>query len=357
MGDGFEGFDGQKSIDVSDEGLAARGWEPESMAGDEPVEAVEETIEEDPVEQEEPADEVEEEVEGEPAGDGGHVPDVDESIPDELRGKTPAELAKMVLDSQSELGRRSGEIGELRKSVEQMQQQQQLYAQQMLSIQHEDVADDLLESAEASPAKAVQAYNEAMTLLDNNAIDIGTVEQIVEKTYEVDPRLARMMERDFDRRMTRAEIMGTIHERFQQDVQPVQEFTRQQAIQLASAELYNADADTAAYQQEIIQTFADPELGKTDPMIANLQHLYSQARTAPQIKQLMQAALELHRGRNPIKSTRYSQSMEQRKVDEQVETGSGLTPEPATEEEAYRQSVFKAKQPADQLFANFGAGG
>lgn len=42
----------------------------------------------------------------------------DEEIPEEYRGKTPAQLAKMLKDSQSLIGRQGSELGELRKKVD-----------------------------------------------------------------------------------------------------------------------------------------------------------------------------------------------------------------------------------------------
>jgi hypothetical protein len=42
----------------------------------------------------------------------------EEELPDEYRGKTPAQLAKMLKDSQSLIGRQGSELGELRKKVD-----------------------------------------------------------------------------------------------------------------------------------------------------------------------------------------------------------------------------------------------
>lgn len=46
------------------------------------------------------------------------TPTPDEEIPEEYRGKTPAQLAKMLKDSQSLIGRQGSELGELRKKVD-----------------------------------------------------------------------------------------------------------------------------------------------------------------------------------------------------------------------------------------------
>jgi hypothetical protein len=46
------------------------------------------------------------------------APVVEDDIPAELKGKTPAQLAKMYRDAQSVIGRQGGELGELRKHAD-----------------------------------------------------------------------------------------------------------------------------------------------------------------------------------------------------------------------------------------------
>ena len=46
------------------------------------------------------------------------TPEPDEDIPEKLRGKSPAELAKMYTELEKTMGRQSGEVGELRKLVD-----------------------------------------------------------------------------------------------------------------------------------------------------------------------------------------------------------------------------------------------
>lgn len=55
-----------------------------------------------------------------PAPKAGEQPAkaADEEIPEEYRGKTPAQLAKMLKDSQSLIGRQGSELGELRRKVD-----------------------------------------------------------------------------------------------------------------------------------------------------------------------------------------------------------------------------------------------
>lgn len=52
------------------------------------------------------------------------IPDPDEDVPEQYRGKSKSELAKMLKDTQSQIGRQSNEIGEMRKVFDQFVQTQ-----------------------------------------------------------------------------------------------------------------------------------------------------------------------------------------------------------------------------------------
>lgn len=53
-----------------------------------------------------------------PAAAAPAKPDAEDDTPEELRGKTPAQLAKMYREAQSLIGRQGQELGELRKKVD-----------------------------------------------------------------------------------------------------------------------------------------------------------------------------------------------------------------------------------------------
>lgn len=64
------------------------------------------------------ADPATEEEEDEPQAKPAKAAPVEDEVPDELKGKTPAQLAKMYRDAQSVIGRQGNELGDLRRTAD-----------------------------------------------------------------------------------------------------------------------------------------------------------------------------------------------------------------------------------------------
>lgn len=338
--------DNTEALDVSDAALDKRGWESDGTneIGD-PV--VEEAVEEEEVVAEEAAAEEPHVADSEAAAveaavESGEVIAADDGLPTHLKGKSPQELAVMLMEAQSHIGRQSNEVGDLRRAMDQMQQNLQLQQQQFNGMQQANVAEEIVGSAD-DPELAKAAYAQAIDLVDRGALDIGTVEQLIARTMDVDPKLANMMQRDFDRRLITAQAQQMIQQQMQQVQQqyrPMQEFSYQEAVRAASNKVY-ADPEFGdelkAYGPEVLEMLKGKHLGSTPQ----------------EIEVVIKNAVTAARGVNPIKSASYQKLLASQKQDQQVEEGSGAAPRVGSEQQI-RDSVFKRKDPADKLFAGFG---
>lgn len=259
--------------------------------------------------------------------------DDDVDIPENLRGKTPAELAKIIADSQAFISRQGTEIGELRKMVEQIQSTaEQQYAQEMApSVEFIDTVED-----------GVGAYHEAMNLLDQGFIGPEAIDEIIDAVRDLDPSIAARMDRDFGMRLARAEMTT--------QMAPVIEQSYHASLQAATAQV-NADPDATAYREDIVRIVQNPANLVEHQIAAAYQH----ARTASDIADALKAALTVARGANPVKSASYKQQLAASKQNEQVEGGNASAAEkPRTEEELIRESLLSTRSGADSLFSDFG---
>ena len=336
MGDDIFGTIESEGVDTTDEGLADR-WE-EDTTQSEPQSAIEQELsdEADDDKADDGADSEGIALDGEE--DNTSDPAGAEDIPDALLNKTPAELAKMVSDSQSELGRRSGEVGDLRKLIEQQQEQLQQLTSHLQSQSYQDDGIDTSGWEEDLRDNPQAVYQQALELLDNGQIDIGQMEEVLEAASEMHPRLGRAMSRDFDRRIVLAEVG--------QQMQPVQQEQSRNVIQSVVKELWNSpDANTAADIQEY-----NEEISRMFPNGQGLAGL-----PAEQVRAKLQQALVVVRGNDTTRSSQYKTALAALKADSTVEGGTPSAKESAkTEEDLMREAVFKQrkKDPSEALFAS-----
>lgn len=352
---GFE-IGGGEGIDLSDAALEARGWESDGAVDpaevpaeddvvvsepSEDVEAAEASIEGAGEASEDVADEASEEVEAEGESEAFE-------IPDKLKGKSAEELAKMFADLESHTaGRQANEIGDLRSIVEQQNAQLELLREHLASQASAQTADDLPDLVRANPTGI---YQQALSALDNGHVNIDTVEQVIEEVFAVADelaedgdteaarhytRLARSMERDFDRRMTLAQAQAT--------QEPLQKQAKQLAYEKGVAAFFNqpdADekADAFTYKQDVTNLLKGKDLGSTPEQVAST----------------LREALIYVRGQNPTRSAAFQKQQAALKGSAQAERGNtDPPPKTLTEEERIRNQVFSSKDPAKDIFATF----
>lgn len=337
-------------IDVSDEALDARGWEPEGVA------SLDESVvepEADPT----PSDDVEapeESTEDAPEADEEETPeeqpepdpeDVFE-LPEKLAGKSAEDLAKMYLELEKQRGGQTNELGELRTFVEQQTQQIELLRDHLARQAQSETADDLVEMVRQNPQGI---YQQAVRALDQGQITIDVVEEVISEVRGIADELAedgetgaarqyndlaRAMERDFDRRLTIAQAQAT--------QAPLQAQAKQQAYEKGVAGFFNPAAedyaDAITYQQDVTNLLKGKDLGDTPEAV----------------QATLKQALIYVRGQNPTRSAAFKAQQEKLKGAAQSERGSAEpAPKPLTEEEKIRQSVFNRKDPGAKIFESF----
>ena len=256
-------------------------------------------------------------------------------IPEQFRGKSPAELVKIIQDSQSMVNRQGNEIGELRKAVEAIQ-----------SAQQQAAAAEAVPASEyiATEQDGLLAYREAIGMLDRGEIGPAAIDDIIDVVRDLNPVTAAKMDRDFGMRLARAEM--------HQQMAPVIEQSYNDALRQATMNV-NADPDAEAYREDLVRIVQQPaSLVEHQVAVA-----YQQARTAPEIEGALKAALQIARGANPIKSAAFKQDLAKRKQNEQVEGGNASQAQvPKTEAEQIIDGLLNPQTKAADLFAGFGGG-
>ena len=322
------GDDTSGNLDVSDEALADRWEEVESFDADPPAEGEEADAE---------AAEEEPEAEGdEQADDGAEVEEADDSLPEDLAGKSPSELAKIIADQRSMIARQSNEVGEVRKAIEQQQLALQQLQQQQAAAYYDD--DEDLSDIITDTVQAERMYQQGLQALAQGQVAPAVIEEIIDATHAVDPRLAGRMGRDFAMRIARAEMLA--------QMEPQIQTSREYAVRQASNALYADETlgpDAKAYESEIIEVLKGQPLGNTPA----------------EVLQTMKSALIHVRGLDPSKSlAARSARLEAEKLNGRVEEGSAEAPAPVTEADRFKQSVFehRARSGGNDLFAGFGGG-
>lgn len=287
--------------------------------------------------------EADDEVDEEPA-----ALDPDE-LPAHLAGKSPAELAKIVQDSQTQIGRQSGEVAELRRiTTEQADQIRELigYLQQgppEPQVDTSDLVSQALDNPQAAYAQAIRLVNDGHATPD-------LVEDIIEAVEDLSPKLARQMDRDFTRRMTTAELRNEFKKELDERVTPLANSDYQAQVNAATASLYNDPAlgeDAKAYEKEVVAMVVQKDAdGKVLPI----------GKDAREIRAKLEAALVVARGNDPTRSSQYKKALAALKGDAQTEGGGSGDPKPAKKSEAdvYRDRAFaksKDRDPGAALFA------
>lgn len=321
--------DPQTEPDLSGEAL---NWEPddtfEELRGDSLPSADEDADTNDDAEEAQSEEEQTDEVEndGEPVA-------TEDDLPEAFRGKTAAELVKIIQDSQSFVAKQGGEIGELRKLVDEVRQRQSAPA----PTQYAPPSDYIHDTQDG-----LIAYREGVQLLDQGQIGPEAIDEIIDVVREIDPATAAKMDRDFGMRLARAEMNVSMA--------PVMQQSYDIALQQATAQV-NADPDAEAYREDIVRIVQNPQsLIEQQVAVA-----YQQSRTAPEIAATLQAALQVARGSNPTKAAGYRAALEQAKLNEQVESGNSAPAEtPTSLEDQIRNSLLAPADPGAQMFAGFG---
>lgn len=258
----------------------------------------------------------------------------DPNLPEHLKGKTVAELAKMFVNAEQMAGKQTGELGELRKLVEAQSQQLEQITQQQRAIAADGYSDEL---ASHAPIDPMTAYARGLELLNDGKIPVGAVEQIIDAAHEIDPVAARRMERDFAMRLARAESLQSVQQVMQQQ-QPAQQYAYEGMVREATQALWDHEQlgpDAKAYAADIEVALRGQHLGNSPREIATRLH----------------SALVAARGADPTKSVAYRQALEQSKANAQVEAGGSEPEQRLTEEDLIRQKIFGRSEPADLLFA------
>lgn len=318
--DTFDGLEGEASLPSDDEGQNANTNDGD-VSDIEVVEGDEDGANEQEV--------------GEIAEELAAADDAD--IPEAFRGKTAAELVRIIQDSQSHIGRQANELGQLRQMVEevrQMQQQAQPQPQMAPASEYIHDTDD-----------GVRAYREGVSLLDEGRVGPEAIDEIIRTVRQFDPDTAAIMDRDFGMRLARAEMNV--------QMAPVVQQSYELALRQATAEV-NQDPDAQSYRDDIVRMVHQPQtLAEQQIAVA-----YANARTATDIKSALTAAIQLARGADPTKSHHYSALLQQQKQNEQSEGPNAVNANqqaPMTEEERIIDQLLNKKSGADALFAGFGA--
>jgi hypothetical protein len=337
--------DGHDALDTSD--LDSQ-WEPDT---DTPVDtvaahdaAVAEEADEVEVEVDD-ADADEAGVDDEPAGDeDDDKADDAPAIPEHLAGKTPEELARIVQDSQRQIGSQSNEVSQLRKvTEEQAGQIRELigYLQAAAEPQAPQLDTDSLVAQAIDNPQA--AYAQAVRMVDSGHATPDLIEDIIEAVEDMSPKLARQMATDFTRRMVTADVMGRVQQELETTVKPLAKNDYQSQVNLATTSLYNdpeLGEDAKAYEKDVVELLRGQHLGNS----------------AQEIRAKLESALTVARGADFTKSPKYKKALEALRVDAQTPGGN---PPPApdakkSEDDQYRERVFAragARDPGASLFA------
>jgi hypothetical protein len=266
------------------------------------------------------------------------------AIPDHLSGKTPEELAKIVVDSQRQIGSQSGEVAELRRITEQQAGQLRELIDYLQEVGQQAAAPQV--DTEGVVSQAVDnpqaAYQQAVQLVDAGHATPDLVDEVIAAVEDMNPRLARLMDRDFQRRMIVAELRGEMEQTIEKTFTPLAKNDYQSQVNLATSSLYSDPVlgeDAKAYEQEVVALLKGQRLG-------------SDAR---EIRARLEAALTVARGNDPTKSAAYKKAVAQLKTDAQVEAGNPpAAPEKKSEADEYRERAFKRaaeRDPGAALFA------
>lgn len=328
------GNDTSSNLDVSDEALADK-WENDSTQVEpEPSDdGVASGEDEDPDEDDHDAEV--DDAEDDPDEDPSEEDPEDKSVlPDKLKGKSPEEIAKMYVELERRFGQeQSGEIGELRRQVEQQQQQ---LAQLAASGQQDYAGGDDISDYISDSHSAATIYGQAIDALGEGQINVNVIDEIIDATHAIDPLLASKMNRDFGMRLARAESMA--------QMEPVRQSNYDSTLLRVTNELYEDNklgGDVKAYEQEIAGLLRGKDLGNT----------------AAEIRNHVEQALIVARGQDPTKSVAYqAATLAASKKNSQVEEGSGEPPEAVTEEDQIRKRVFstRGRGGGQNIFAGFG---
>jgi len=259
-------------------------------------------------------------------------------VPDDLQGKTPEELAKIVQDQRSFTGKQASELGDLRKQSQEQAAQLEQMVQYLNQMQSEQAAGYFDENGLDDPAAT---YNQMMEMVSQGRLPITEVETFVDRVHDVDPTLGRRMDRDFSTRLVRAETM--------QQLQPVQQYGYQQMLEQTTSDLY-ADpvlgADVKEFEQDIIKTLSGRGTLGNNPQ---------------EIRSHLLAALNAARGSDPTRSNAYRTALADRRAEGTVEGGSAPDNTHISAEQAVHNRVFEHRKadPGDFFFqplANFKQG-
>lgn len=261
-------------------------------------------------------------------------------IPAHLAGKTPAELARIVQDSQSQIGRQSSEVAELRRVTE----EQAAQVRELLEMLQQPAAPEIDTSGLVAQAfeNPRGAYGQAVQLVDNGHATPDLVEDIIEAVADMDPKLSRQMASDFTRRMVTAQLRAEFDETIKTKVEPLAKNDYVSQLNMATSSLY-ADPvlgeDAKAYEQEVVAMLKGKPLGAD-------QHA---------IRAQLENALTVARGQDPTKSSAYKKALEAMRIDAQTELGNAPeVVEKKSEADAYREARFtrsSERDPGAALFA------
>lgn len=343
-------------LDLSEEGLASRGWDDANSADPDEVEDDEDLEESEP----DDGDDDQAEEEDEPAEDADDSEDPAEPVvelPEKFQGKTQADIVQMYLELEKLQGSRASEVGDLRSLLEAQQAQMELLRDAVAQQQSHAAADDLVEMVRANPTGT---YNQAIQALDRGQITIDVVEEIIDEVEaQADElteeghtdiarqyrKLSRQMQRDFDRRLTLAETHAKLEPVQQQTTEAVKRQAYEQGVAAYFDETtyQNADdaADAKAYQQDVQNLLKGKDLGDTPQKVAAT----------------LKQALFYVRGMNPSRSAAFVRQQQAMKSQVVSERGSAEPPaKQLTEQERIRQSVFKREDPSDVFFKDFAVG-
>lgn len=299
----------------------------------------------------EEGDDVELDGEGDADGDDGDVEDGDADDAADADNADPADaddaesdIAKLYTDAQSQIGRQSGEIGELRKLVATQQEQMRELIEHLSAGPAPEVdTDSLAANAATNP---VAAYNQAMQLLDGGSVTPDAVEDVIDVVMEMDPQLGRRMTQDFTRRVLLAEMEQRQAETTKQVIEPLQERDYQAQLNTASHSFYNDPTlgeDAKEFAAEIVAMFPpDPKTGLRPKLGSN----------AREIRAKLESALTVARGNEPHRSAAFKKAAAALKVDGQVEGGTGTKAPKKSKDEAFVERLMKPPvDRADALFA------
>lgn len=325
MSDTDNVFGGEDNdFDISDEGLDARGWEEDATHNDPSLE-----VDHDDSDDEDDDLEVVEESDDNAVDDAGPQ----YSMPDKLKGKTAEELAEIYSNLESLSSKQQSELrDQIRSLQEQNNQFQQYIMNQQGGPSDKNAIEEFLDYAVVNPT---DAYNEILGHFNNGTASKELVEAVIDEVYEVDPKLARQMDRHF---------MTSLSE----DIANERTSHLNQSHQInllagATNDLANRFPDSVNYAAEIGE-------------IANAYPQLFGNMSAEELNNGLMAAYQMAVGQNPTKTAAYREKfnndLRSEKMNSQVEKGSaGEKHEaPLTEEDRVRNEIFGRTDPAVNIF-------